>query len=180
VRVFVTTFAALSLLLAPQAAAEVDPRALVLQQADVPGGFRLDAKESGVRTNAMESKSGAEARRMIVRAGRVTGYENEFERGDEAMISSRADVMKSSAGAGFVLSWFDREARKAGIGGLTRSRVRVGAEAWLYTGQSPLSVSFVVWRYDRVFAGVAGALVSREQVLRLARIQQRRVAAAMR
>jgi hypothetical protein len=180
VRLVVIAFAALSLLLVPLAAAEVSPKALVLQQADVPRGFMLDARKSGLRPNSTEAKSDAEARRMLARAGRVTGYENEFERRDEAMISSRADVLSNADGARFVLSWIDREARTSGIRGLKRSAVRIGAEGWLYTGGSPFVLTFVIWRHDRVFAGVAGTLVSTEQVVRLARVQQRRIAAALR
>jgi hypothetical protein len=96
------------------------------------------------------------------------------------MISSRADVLSNADGARFVLSWIDREARTSGIRGLKRSAVRIGAEGWLYTGGSPFVLTFVIWRHDRVFAGVAGTLVSTEQVVRLARVQQRRIAAALR
>ncbi len=161
-----------------QAAADVAPKGLVLSQADVPAGFRLDPGGSGIRPNATESKGQPEVRRMFARAGRVTGYEVHFDRGPST-IESRADLFRRADGAQALFGWFVREVKFAGIAGLERSRAGVGAEGWVYTSRSMGAFTLVVWRYDRVFAGVVARGISRERTLTLARVQQRRIAATL-
>src|SRR5918999_6553904 len=85
-------------LAAPALAAEVDPSDLVLRQADVPAGFRVDNNATGVRSNSTEAAGNRQARDLFARSGRITGYEAEFDRG-EASISSRVDAFRPSAGA---------------------------------------------------------------------------------
>jgi hypothetical protein len=160
------------------AGAEVGPKGLVLGQADVPAGFRLDRGGTGVRSNAAESKGQPEVTRMFARAGRVTGYEAQFDRG-LSTIESRADLFRQAAGARLLFTWFVREVKVAGISGLERSRADVGSEGWVYTSPSRGSFTLVVWRYERVFAGVVSRGVSRERTLALARVQQRRIVVAL-
>ena len=167
------------LLAAPLAAAELDPRVLVLRTADVPAGFERDRADTGVRTNRQEAEADPRGTRLFERWGRVTGYEAAFDRGT-AKIDSRADLLRTPRGAGMMLDFFAREVGKSGIKGLVRSRLRLGDEAWIYRGRSPFAFTVVAWRYGRVFAGVAGAGITRGETIALARKQQRRIAAALR
>jgi len=178
VRSVIATVAAVALLCVPLAAAELDPSRLALAQADVPPGYRLDERTSGVRSNAMESKGKAEVQRLLARTGRTTGYEAEFDK-RELRIESRIDVFRRAGGARIFLDWFEVEMRKAGVLGLTRSRARIGAGGWTYAGRAPSAFTLVVWRYDRVFGGVVATGLSKAQVFALARVQQRRMAAAL-
>ena len=169
-----------SLLLAalPAAAADVQPRALSLHQSDVPSGFLLDRARSGVQSNAAELRRNADLAPLFRRAGRVTGYSAEFRRGP-AFIGSRADVLRRPQGARIMLAWYEREIRKSGVGGLERSRARVGAESWVFW-EPTTKLALVGWRYRRVFAAVLGTDLTKEQTLALARAQQRRIAGALR
>ncbi len=170
--------AAVLLVAVPASAAEVDPKQLVLRQADVPAGFQLDPDESGVRTNAREAKSGPEARALIARAGRVTGYEASWSK-ESITFESRADLCERSAGARVVFDYIEHEMKLAGIKGLRREAAGIGTESWVYwAGQRGFTL--VAWRYDRVFAGIVGLGLTKSQALALARVQQRRIAAALR
>lgn len=162
----------------PAAAATIDPATLVLSQADVPAGFRLDREGSGVRSNAAEAKNDRELGAQLRRWGRVTGYEAEFDRAD-ATLSCRADLFTSPRGAREMFELFEREVAKAGIRGLERTRIGLGAGGWVYGGGSAAAFVVVAWRDRRVFAGVAATGLSRRQTLALARVQQRRIAAAL-
>jgi hypothetical protein len=167
-----------ALLGAPAATAQVDPGRLVLRQADVPAGFRLQPRESGVRTNALESRE-AEARRLIARSGRRIGYQTRFDRAGRT-IQSRADLCRNARGARVFLGAIDDEMRKGGIRGLVRLRVGLGGGGWLYTGRVEPAFVLVVWSYRRAFAGVVTTGLSRAATLALARKQQRRIADALR
>jgi hypothetical protein len=169
---------AAAVLVAPAAAATVDPRSLVLQQADVPRGFQLDREDSGVRSNAAESAGQPEVRALFARSGRLTGYEIAYGRGG-TRIEARADVFRSAAGARTLFEWYNRELPKAGLRGLRSSAIRVGAAGRLYSGSTGSPFNLVVWRYDRVFAGVVGLGVTRARTIALARVQQRRISAAL-
>lgn len=173
--VFVAVVIAVGLAL-PAAAAEIDPRALV-DNRDVPAGFRLDRDESGIRSNAAEAKNDPRLPTLFRRWGRLTGYEVEYDRG-MATIRARADVFRRPAGARQLLDWYDREVRKAGLKDFRRTAARVGAEGWIYRAEFPTAATIVVWRHGRVFAGVLGEGVTHERTLELARAQQRRIAAA--
>lgn len=170
---------AAAVLAAPAVSADVKPHALVLQQADVPSGFRLDRDGSGLRTNEAEAKGDIRLKGLFRRWGRVTGYETEYDR-RESMVGSRADLLRSSEGARLMMTWFSNEARKLGVKGLRRSPVRIGEEGWLYgarTGSSDFNL--VVWRHDRVFAGIVVLGIGKTQTLAFARLQQRRIVAAL-
>jgi len=163
----------------PASAASVDPKALVIRPSDVPAGYVLQRSESGLRTNAQEAKESSEAGRVFRRFGRVTGYQMIFERG-ERKIEARADVFGSAAGASEMLRWADRQARLAGIRGLQRARAGIGAEGWVVYLRSSWVESYVYWRYGSVWAALGGRGMSKDQALSLARVQQRRMAAALR
>jgi hypothetical protein len=164
---------------AAAATAKLDPSTLVLQSADVPAGFEVDPSETGLRTNAREAKREPSFRTLYRRWGRVTGYEVEFD-GRRASIGSRADLMRTSQGAQLMLDWYALEVRKIGIRGFIRNEVTVGDEGWAYRSRTPAKFIIVTWRSGRVFAGLGTTGLSYERTLALARIQQRRIAAALR
>ena len=171
----------IALLLAlPAGAAGVDPKTLVLALSDLPAGYRLDRDESGLRTNERESKDGREARELVVRSGRITGYEATWGK-REIRLDSRADLCRRSSGARILFDFVVQEMRKSGIKGLRRAPAGVGADSWIYSGGDAQVSGFVlvVWRYDRVFAGIAGVGLSRTLALELARKQQRRIGRAL-
>jgi hypothetical protein len=170
---------ALWVLVAGAAGATVDPSALVLRASDVPRAYTLDRTESGLRTNEQETRNEPELRKLYQRARRVTGYEVEYvNRGNQ--IGARVDLFRGSDGARVVLQWFGAEMQKAGIKGLVRTGASIGDESWVYSARSPAPFAIVAWRYGRAFSGVAATGLSRARVLELARVQQRRIAAALR
>jgi hypothetical protein len=170
---------------APASAADPHPRLLVVQPNDVPAGFRLDRDESGVRSNAQRAKDAPGFGPLIARSGRITGYEMVFIRLQKkplrvAFIQSTVDVFRRPDGARIALAWFDGEVGKqAAKASIERSRGKLGAQAWIYTGRAPGRFTLVGWRYRRVVAAVFGLAIPRERVIALARVQQRRIVAAV-
>jgi hypothetical protein len=179
VRYPILALLAATILAGPASASGVDPAALVLGPSDVPTGFRVDRDESGVRSNELEARENPETRALFSRWRRVTGYQAAYERSDST-IEARADLFRDVDGARNLLDWVDREFRRAGVKGLKRARAGVGSEGWVYWGGSSSPVAFVVWRYSRVWSGVAGMGLGKARVLALARLQQRRIGAVLR
>lgn len=183
-RSLLVAITATAVLAVPAAAADVNPKALVLPQSEFPAGFRLDPPNTMVLSNQYESRT-SEARTLIARSGRLTGYRVTAARtaGPEfrlvAAIESRADLFRQAEGARYMLRWFDRDLRDHDPNKrLERLDAGIGVEAWVYTSIPGLTL--VVWRHGRVFARVTTIAVSRKQTLALARKQQRRIAAALR
>lgn len=164
----------------PAWAAQVDPQTLVLHQMDVPAGFELDRDGSGLRTNDSEAKGDRRLPALLKRWGRVTGYETEYDR-REATLTSRADLFRAPDGPVLMMAYVVEDAKKSGIKGLRRSPVRIGAGGWLYGGGSGSGAfNLVIWRHQRVFAGLVAFGIEKGRMLALARAQQRRIAAAVR
>lgn len=163
----------------PALGAGPDPGRLVLRASDVPQGFVVDDAETGLLTNEHEGREEPQVRPILRKAGRVTGYESRFERGLDS-IASRVDLFRGAAGSRLLLDYLGSEMRKSGIRGLHRSRLAIGDEGWLYGDKKGDVITFVVWREGRVFSAVVGAGVTRPRTLSLARLQQRRIAAALR
>jgi hypothetical protein len=172
--------AALALVLATTAfaATALDPSALVIRASDVPVGYRLERSESGLRTNALEAKETPEATRLFRRWGRVTGYQMIFERG-ESSIEARSDVFRSATGARELQRWAEREVRLSGIRGIRRANPGIGAQSLLVEMRAPRAEVYVYWRYGVVWSALGGHNLGRAQVLALARLQQRRIAATL-
>jgi hypothetical protein len=171
----------LGALAVPASAAEVDPQLLVLREADLPYGFQPDAEDTGAYTNARAAKEAdARTRALLRHSGRVTGYQADYDFG-ATTVTSRADVFRQRRGAKLVLDAAAREFDASGIRGMRRSPLRIGAEGWVYGQRSGSStLNYVVWRSDRVFAGIAAWGVTKARAIALARTQQRRIAAALR
>jgi hypothetical protein len=171
---------ALWLLVASTAAAgTVDPRSLVIRSADVPTGYQLDRSESGLRTNPIEAKENSELAPLFRKWGRVTGYQSIFERG-ESTIEARTDLFRAATGAGRMLAWSEQQARLAGVQGLRGAHVRVGQDGWIFWTTAQWTETYVYWRFKRAWSVVGGRGVARGQALALARLQQQRIAAALR
>lgn len=170
-----TLFAALS---GTAHGADLDPKALVLRNTDVPAGYRLDAARSGMKTNAEETAP--RIRALLVRWGRVKGYQAGFRSGPKSL-TSRVDLLRTSRGARSMLDWFTAEMRKAGIRGLERHRTGLGAEGWIYRGRVQAGgFAVIAWRHGRVFAGVAVSHLGPDRALALARLVERRIVTALR
>ncbi len=116
-RLAIVAALAAALLVSPALASEVDPKALVLGERDVPKGFRIDPSESGVRTNALEAKEHPESRAPFQRMRRVIGYQALYARG-ESRIEARSDLFRDAAGARDFLLLTEREWRKSGAKGI--------------------------------------------------------------
>jgi hypothetical protein len=172
-----TQVVAAAVLAASASAAEIDPGRLVLQRADAPAGFQLDAATTGPSSNAHELAADKEIGRRLLKAGRVAGYMAEFQRGGRG-INSRVDVFRRPAGAHTVLLYFDYVLGAQGIKGLRRSRVDLASEAWVYAGP-PGTMAVVFWRRGRVIAALATIGLSRSKALELARVQDRRIASSL-
>ena len=82
---------ALLLVAAPALGATPDLGRLVLRASDVPTGFVVVPDETGPRSNRQEWRDEPQAREILRKAGRVTGYESRFERGLDS-IASRVDL----------------------------------------------------------------------------------------
>lgn len=160
----------------PASAADVNPRALVLRQSDVPAELRLDRRASGLRTNGEESQGDRGAKAFVTRAGRIVGYVARYVHpGRDQGIESRADVFRDPKGARLMLNRFDAFWRQLAPG-IPRARAGIGAESWVYSGSID---SVVAWRHGRVFGSILGVGMTRERTLALARLQQRRIAGAL-
>jgi hypothetical protein len=160
-------------------AAAVDPRVLVIRAADVPAGFRLEVASSGVRTNAQEAKEFPGAGRLFRRWGRITGYQVIFER-DKSTIEARVDVFRSPSGPREMLRWADRQVRLSGIRGVKRADAHIGEESFVVAIGAPWLEVYVYWRHGVVWSALGGRGLTKARALALARLQQRRIDAALR
>lgn len=162
-------------LVVPASAAEVDPKALVLQQRDVPAGFRLDDAKSGVLAN--EEVRASDDPAFIGRSGRITGYLVQYAQREHGIgLQSRVDLFRRSAGARMMLARVHRSWQRLAPTDPS-GRARIGDEGWVFGG--PVD-TIVFWRSGRAFALVLGVNLTKKPTLALARIQQRRIAAALR
>jgi hypothetical protein len=162
------------------AAASIDPARLVLRQADVPTGFRVDRQESKVVTTDQDARDYPELRAKYARWGRVTGYQARFKR-RTSTLTSRADVLRNHAGARQMLAWFSHEVTSRSQLYPRPSPAAVGDGGVLYDFKvGKESFAIVVWTHRRVFAVVGADGVAKSLVVALARKQQHRIAAELR
>jgi hypothetical protein len=156
----------------PASAGGLDPRALVLQQADVPAGFQLDRAQSGIQTNT-DLRDDA----FVARSGRITGYLAQYvQRQPSSGVQSRVDLFRRPAGARMMLAKAKDWWRRFGQGEPPPRRGQIGAESWIFGG---FVDTVVIWRYGRAYALVLGVGMTKQRTLALARAQQRRIAAAL-
>jgi hypothetical protein len=181
-----TAIACALAMIAPASATVLDPTALVLRQADLPAGFGVDRHRSRSTPNASYT-SPQRLRSLVEKWGRVTGYRRVFDHRDSnvKVVQSQVDLFGTAAGAGAMLAWVDAEqrrhnARRGVIQAYGREGAEVGEESWVYWSGYPGYYVLVAWRHDRVLGLISSWEVGREGTLKLARIQQRRMATALR
>lgn len=183
IRALAATFGLAVLLAVPAGTAAVDPKTLVLRQADVPAGFRLLPDQSGIRSNREIAKAGSEHRRQLERSGRVSGFFRLWQRrapGAFVLVGSLADLCRDARGASGWLDWLDARARlQSARTQLRRRIVRIGDEGWAYSSARLGGTALVGWRRGRVVALVSTSGLGLGRALDLARRQQRRIAAAL-
>ena len=174
--------------LALPASAEIDPKALVLAEVDLPAGFRLNQAESYVVSNARFVRAVPANQKLVARSGRVTGYLARYDKGSGRQlrtIQSLVHEFGSREGARTFLLWIDAEQRRrnAKRGVLLRdgrATTPIGDQSWVYWSGYPGYYTMVTWRQARFLGIVASWGSGREPTLALARVQQRRIAAAVR
>lgn len=182
-RVVPVLLLAAALLALPASATRLDPKALVLQQNDVPVRYVFDANESVRLPNAFFAVT-PELRAIVARTGQVTGYLAEYLNSDPPRwryIQSMVGVFHRPDGARLYLAWFDRSVRRREPKYLERRAVSIGSAGWRYSAPSePATV--VIWRQGRVFAMVTCSEMAGHQkfALALARKHEQRIAAALR
>jgi hypothetical protein len=156
--------------LAPASASTVDPKALVLQRADVPGGYRLD--ETQLLGNPGQGAT-AGFRDLVRRSGRLTGYYAHYVRGSRE-ITSVAELFGRAGGAKIYFAWYERRLAREGEG--ARSRIAIGDGGWVYRVRSTQNSTFVLWRDGRVVSSVLCHAMKDHRTLAvaLARKQDRR------
>ncbi len=161
-------------------ATAVAPQSVVLRQSDVPAGYRLNPDKSGRRTSAQDSVGYPGLRTKIASWGRLGGYQNQFDKGDDS-IASRADVFHGRSGARQMLTWFVGEMKRQGVLHLHGSTIPLGDEGVEYSfAGGDVRFTILIWRYRSVVSIVGAGGLERARVLGLAHTQQRRVAAALR
>jgi hypothetical protein len=164
-------------------AAEIDPKALVLREADVPAGFRLLTDQSGMRSNGEIARAGPEHRRQVERSGRISGFFRLWQRrtpGTFVLIGSLADLCRDARGATAWLAWLDARARlQSAKTHLRRTSVRIGDEGWAYSSTRLGGTAVVGWRRGQAVALLSTSGIGLVRALDLARRQHRRIAAAL-
>jgi hypothetical protein len=158
----------------PAAAAQVNPKALVLQQRDVPAGFQLDRTRSGPATNADVRDPSDPS--FQARAGRISGYFVQYvQPGVGVGVQAQVDLFRNRGGARMQLGRLHEGWLKLAAGD-PWGRVRIGDEGWFFGGDADTAV---YWRQGRAVGHLLGISMTKQQTLALARKQQRRMAAAL-
>ena len=180
-RVLLVAAVSVLCLVAPAGSATVDPSLLVLRATDVPAGYRLG--DSGVLTNASETKREPALAELYRSSGRVTGYHAVFETADGSRgpsFQSRSDLFRRGAGAHAYFVALDREMGRVGIAGLKRTKATIGAEGLVYGGSAAASAfTLVLWREGRAVGAMIGIDVPKDRTVALARRQQLRMHRAL-
>jgi hypothetical protein len=153
---------------------------VVLQPADLPSAFERFDEGRQVRADQPEGREDA------ARFGRVSGWKSRYRRRGGAetpgplVVESRADLFKSGGGAEDELDAIASE------GGRDLADEGLGEEAVVVTRTQqafprPLVTYVVSWRSDNVVAAITAngfqGRMSERDALRLARLQQARIAA---
>ncbi len=176
--------------LASSIAADVDLKAMILREADLPPGFQIHKREGCVRTALQcgvwtneQDVAGfpSDYRAMVARSGRMTGYVLSYVRGTEALIGSGVILFRTARGAHEYYA-FNVKVQMPRVAGVKRAgAVPLGAEGSLFEGNEAGSfVRGVVWRHGRIVGIVKSFGVSRQQTVGLARVQQRKIVGALR
>ena len=166
-------------LIGAAAAATPDPARLVLRETDLPKGYSVLRANTGRVTNAAAAQGDPELTRGFAAWGRIKGYNVEWDGGLAGAISSSAELFRTARGAKAYLAWSVANAPSR-TGLVFRHRAGLGDEAYVARksfGGAPWVL--VIWRYRSVFATTSADTLGVERTVALARIEQRRLAAAL-
>jgi|GEM_PF-3396826 len=170
-------------------------RDLVLTVGQIPyPGFQVEpgSPSAGPYSNKRAAASSAAVARELARAGRITGYEADFERTaspQEAVgpvvIESSAASFRSDAGAAQGLRVVAQQARTAGGTQISTGRLGDGAVGFILQKQfngTSYEAFVVAWRQANVVAGIQiegnAATLDVGYAITLAERQQRVIEAA--
>ncbi len=171
------------------------PKQLVLSVGQIPyPGFVVESgsASAGVYSNRRAAGGSAAVLRKLEAAGRITGYQADFDRSlspqqavGPVVIESSAATYRSDAGAAAGLRVVAEQARSAG--GVQISTGKLGDQAVGFTLQKQFDgtsyEAFVVaWRQQNVVAGIQiegnAATLDVNYAVDLAQLQQRQIARA--
>ena len=159
----------------------MDPKALVLPQADVPARYLFDPGNSMAIPRSFAVAAKTEGARDLVRAGFVGGYFARYSNTGPPRwryITSGAYLFRDAVGARKVLPSMVASMNR----GLGRTRrVQLGDEAWVVSSSRDETGTYVIWRHGRVVSFVSCLQMTQHRTLALAqaRRQERRIAATL-
>ena len=154
---------------------------MVLRNGDLPRGYDVLRANTGRLPNAKAAQGNRQLERDFTSWGRSDGYTIEYDGGVRGNISSRVDLFRQRRGAASFLTWSVEATPKwAGIP-LVRREPGLGEAAFVFRKDFGTSVFFVVeWRYRNICAHVSADNLGVPKTIELARVQQRRIVAALR
>ena len=161
-------------------AATIDPMRLVLRRADLPNGYTVLRANTGRVSNAAAAQGNREIAHSFAVWGRQTGYGVEYDGGLAGTIASSVDLFRAPPGASAYLRWSVAVAPSRTGLRFARLRAGPGEEAFVARksfGGPPWVI--VVWRFRNVFASASADSIGLRRTVALARVQQRRIAAAL-
>ncbi len=154
---------------------------MVLRKSDLPSGYAILRANTGPVSNAKAAQGNRDLLARFATWRRVTGYRVEFTGGAKGGIGSSADVFRSTTGARGYLRWSAQVTPPRTGLRLVRRRAGLGDEAYVFQKDFGSTLFVVVeWRYRNVTAHVGADSVGVRGALALARVQQRRIIAALR
>jgi hypothetical protein len=181
IRLFLLGAAVLALTVTTAASAGADPRAMVLRTSDLPHGYAILRANTGPAPNAKAAQGNRDLLARFATWGRVTGYRVEFTGGVKGSIGSSADLFRGTPGARGYLRWSAQVTPPRTGLRLVRRQRGPGDEAYVFEKDFGTTLFVVVeWRYRNVTAHVGADGVGVSGALALARVQQRRIVAALR
>ena len=159
----------------------MDPKALVLPQAEVPARYLLDPGNSMAISRAFVVAAKSDGARVLVRTGFVSGYFARYRSTEPPRwrsITAGAYVFRGSAGA--------KKALPSMIAGTNRGlgrarRVNLGDEGWVLGSGTGETGTYVLWRHGRVLSFVICLQMTQHRTVALAhaRKQERRITAKL-
>ena len=172
---------------APASATEAirDPKDLVLHPSEVPDGFKLESNATRYVSNAAFAQRQTRIRQLVVRSGRVSGYQATYSQRTEnatRTIVSIVHLCRQAAGAHVLFSSAEAEQRR-----FNAARVQRGGRAYRYAQGVLSDESFVywkgrrpyytimLWRSGRTVAVISSWGLGRQRSIEIARAQERRI-----
>jgi len=183
----VAVIATATVMIAPVSATGAidDPKGLVLQPSEVPDSFKLESNATRYLSNAAFAQRQTRIRQLVVRSGRVSGYQatyNERKENATKTIVSIVHLCRRAAGAQVLFSYAEAEQRR-----FNATRVKRGGrayrhaqgflsdESFIYWQRTRPYYTIVLWRSGRTVAVISSWGLGRQRSIELARAQERRI-----